>query len=814
MDRDNATPPDDRTAAGNGGRRRGADVVAVQARRRSDDGALKKLQYSLLNLVRWSILSGLLIFLLSAILAMHEALNFQDRVVALVSNDQGHARRVFGVLDDTIRNPENYPEDQLLPYASLAVRLDRLEAVQRQLDRFEITEVKVGDSDTFEANRRDESDARQNPGDRDQVDAEALVTAEHSDRALQDMADQVVINGQINALNGKFSDLQQPATATTDQARADKAAIDQAKAVKAAADFEQTLKRLEVSVADLEETLKGGDPSLRIVGAFHKTRKHIKDLGGFRGEILSVDDQTVTSTPYGAHAAEHPAIAEAANKFELDLVARDLERMLDAIEQEIKTLPVHHLLTRQLDDVKTKVADLESFYKADKLEFEPQSGNEPPRQDLAQDVKKLSSRIDEMAVILSRSDPGYAAASQLATLINRARGFSDGLNDMDVSAGIHITYREDANAKPSKGTEAQAAFQQVRGDLAVALQDLEKQIGRRTRVMAVADQLPMIEDDTDDGRRNRALSIVRDFDAVGRFQGVLMPLRGFSESGWLTSLSGLGIDPQKISTLHRETLALLFVFIIGAIGSVIYITKYSIQLVLEGNWLTDRPKRSLAWFLFRPFFGVIVALASFLLFKAGQLALGNNGVLDGSGDFNLPVLSVIALFAGLLSWQALEAIETRGATWFRSQKRQYLWATGLDNGLRAERHSRAELASSIGRSVDQVFRWLTFRDRVSPEMQDRIADWLEVPYNQLFQNEEPQRKPLWLRVRKLPNEPEGIEPAEFREKLASERFDEEKLSAWLDQREPVPPSARDRIVLAMDRRMNEIFTDQPPIGDG
>ena len=287
-----------------------------------------------------------------------------------------------------------------------------------------------------------------------------------------------------------------------------------------------------------------------------------------------------------------------------------------------------------------------------------------------------------------------------------------------------------------------------------------------------------------------------------------MPFRSFGETPGLKLVSGFGFDPQRISTLSRETLALLFVFIIGAIGSVIYITKDSIQLVLEGNWLTDQPKRSMTWYLFRPVFGVIVALAAFLLFKAGQLAMGNNGAVDGGHDFNLPILSVIALFAGLLSWQALEVIETRGAYWFRSQKRQRLWATGLENKLRIEQHSLEEMATSIGRSVDQVFRWLVFRDRVSPEMQDRIADWLDTPYNQLFRSEQPQRKKLWLRVK--PMDEGGLEPSEFEEKLTSECFHPDKLAAWLALDQHVPAKLQDRILVAMDRPMPAIFSDTLP----
>ena len=95
-------------------------------------------RYAVLNIVRWSILAGMLTFLLAAILALHEALNFQDRVLELAGNDRDRARRVLGVLHETLENPDSYPEDRELPYASIAVKLDRLSKVQETLTGFVI----------------------------------------------------------------------------------------------------------------------------------------------------------------------------------------------------------------------------------------------------------------------------------------------------------------------------------------------------------------------------------------------------------------------------------------------------------------------------------------------------------------------------------------------------------------------------------------------------------------------------------------------------------------------------------------------------
>lgn len=742
-------------------------------RRWAGTGTSRKPWYLMLNLVRWGILAGILVFLLTAILALHEALNFQDRVVELAGNNMDRARRVLSVLHDTLEKPEAYPEERELPYASIAVKLDRLNKVQKTLAGFEIKpELAV---------RSPAEDAVADVKSKPKVNGAVLPASEVTGAGqLADGGDEGQTTGEPDPPAGS-----------------------------AASHWQAASNRLKLSVADLDDTLKAGDPARQLVEALAATRKHVQTLGQFKGSVEQARTDQMQSALGSAMAAETDgALATQANQFRLQMVKENLDEGLSAIEQRIAASPGDELLVLQLDQLRQDVANLELFFNATNITVSSGTtptvdGGEPLKIDM--EVEDIDHRISEIKSILLDTDKGFVAAVKLADLINQTRRFSDDLQDMQP---VEISFRKTLGEDSIGGTAALASFEEARGGLSEAIQAIEDQLDKRTRVSAVANQLKPLEDEGEDGRNSRAFAILRDFDAVGRFQAALMPFDGFAETPGLGMVSRLGFDPQRISTLHRETLALLFVFVIGAMGSVIFITKYSIQLVLEGNWLTDQPKRSLAWYLFRPFFGVIVALAAFLLFKAGQLALGNSGVLDGSGDFNLPILSVIALFAGLLSWQALEAIETRGSTWFRSQKRQYLWATGLDNGLRAEMHGRDELASSIGRSVDQVFRWVVFRDRVSPEVQDRIADWLDVPYNQLFQNDQPRRKMLWLRVAGPSGG--GIERAEFEQKLDREHFDPEQLKNWLAQSQAVPPMAHDRILLAMDRSMNEIFTDDKP----
>jgi len=758
-----------------------------------------------LNLFRWAVLGVILIFLLAAILALYEALNFQGRVLELTNNNSDRASRVLGVLYKTLDEPDRFSEDSELPFAAIAVRLDRLSRARQTLSEFNLPDdsskaLPVDGSADEKAPAKQESEeviadqdgpGQQAGGSR----AEAEAGADSVSFAKANGAD---------GSPGQDLDAAAPNPADDDEATAPN---DPKALLKAAS------QRLILSIVDLDDSVKASHPKRRLVDNFRKTSEGLKELRKFKGSIDVVEEEKRLLPGWKAFAAEsdNDTTLEA-SRFELEQLTERLEASFIRVDRGVQTSPGDGLLVTHLAKLGDEIEQLKLFYKAEDLAF-LEDITEKERDEFAdlsvEDlIKRIDQRINNLQSVLQAVDSGFVAASKIAVLINDAR---------EVAERIQKLPNEGVTHEPPKstdlvveGTPAMAKFDEVRGDLAKAIEALEQQLGERTRVMAVAGQLAELEEEGEHGRFSRAQAILHSFDSIDRFNGALRPLSGLSETKGLKMVSGFGFDSQRIATLSHGTLALTFVFVIGAIGSVIYITKDDIQHVLEGNRLTDPPKRSVIWHLFRPVFGVIVALAAFLLFKAGQLALGGNGGTDVDQSFNLPILSVIALFAGLLSWQALEAIETRGATWFHSQKRQPLWATGLDRKLLNEGRSREELASSIGRSVDQVFRWLAFRDRVTPEIQDRIADWLDVPFNQLFRSDQPNRKQLWLWVAKKSQG--GIAQDVFEERLNSPSFPEDERASWLnsDAPAPVPPRYHDAILLAMDQPMSSVFIDKKP----
>jgi transcriptional regulator with XRE-family HTH domain len=170
----------------------------------------------------------------------------------------------------------------------------------------------------------------------------------------------------------------------------------------------------------------------------------------------------------------------------------------------------------------------------------------------------------------------------------------------------------------------------------------------------------------------------------------------------------------------------------GAIGSLIYLIKYLLSQMLlraEDGRAVLRPA---SWYLFRPVFGIVVAFAIYLLYKTGQIALGGGSANLLASDVNLPILSVVSLFAGLLSWQALELVESKGRKWLSAQRRENLWASGLAGALRRAGKTNTDCAAQVGVTPNQVDRWIAGQDKVTPEMQDRVTTWLNRDRDEIF----------------------------------------------------------------------------------
>ena len=269
-----------------------------------------------------------------------------------------------------------------------------------------------------------------------------------------------------------------------------------------------------------------------------------------------------------------------------------------------------------------------------------------------------------------------------------------------------------------------------------------------------------------------------------------------------------------LGLLSRHALTQILVLVMGAAGSLIYITRHLLKAAIQGTRMTAEPDRPTSWYVFRPFFGMVVAFTVYLMLKSGQFTLT---VVEGDdgGQLNLFAVSLLSFVSGLLSWDALAMIESWGGALFKRYTRRDLWPTGLRHALENEDKTPADLASQVGVSVVQVDRWLTHRDKVRPEMQDRILSWLEVPSAAVFSDKKPLNpvKPRTRPARKLVSVLVQLDvtPKQLAKRLYT---DERQVADWCELKETVTPDQQDQIANALGMATSEVFPAQELWGAG
>jgi hypothetical protein len=230
-------------------------------------------------------------------------------------------------------------------------------------------------------------------------------------------------------------------------------------------------------------------------------------------------------------------------------------------------------------------------------------------------------------------------------------------------------------------------------------------------------------------------------DNAAQVRGFVLELDAFSKLEPLLAFSG---DPVWFVKVPNSILTLLLTLAMGALGSTILVTvqflaPLKISSVTGQSADPDGPP--LSWFVFRPFLGMIVALAVFIAFRAGQITLS---ATPGGGDngINPFVVSFFALIAGLLSEKAIEFLVRSGEKLLggdvAKQLPQPLYrASGLEAALAADPgKTREALATHMGASPATVDAWVAGREKVSRADAEKIAAWFNKPLSDLFTEEE------------------------------------------------------------------------------
>jgi hypothetical protein len=710
-------------------------------------------------ILRWLFIGLSFFYLITLIVALHEALSFQHYVENLFV-EKSTARRVLVELYQHI-DPENMEHVQRprIPIGAMAIRLDALNNAVNDLRRYQLSGEKPGKE-------------------------ESAPPAEIKD--------------------------------------------------KLAAEFKDKLNEIELDVNNLHNLLSESSDDLKLVDNFIAIERSIDEMKKFKfsgstAPLPSDDNSTSFRNKAAAYYRDHlKQIAENMESLKNELIdptSQPLQKQLagsESILAQLRDLPAKHeelvsqlaasitsLNEQRLDegqqfnqemltDIQVKVKQLAKFNNTIHMDVEKELPPVSSSKDFTDIINGLDNTLVELEKNLGRSEryQEIGLIKQVASTINDMKA-DVALIDSLSTDGIGVT-PENTEDNPET---VKLIFKTTLGKLSDAILTLENDFSTQKQAAMLA-----VVIGADPDAQMKARTILTDFQSLTWADTVLLPFNNFNFVTKDNPLHNLGINTRYMTTLSNESLTLIFVFVIGAIGSLLYITKHYLHMAIQGHSWLDEPSRPLSWYLFRPIFGIVVALAVYLMVRAGQLALGGS---DSFGNLNLPIFSVVALFAGLLSWHALDAIESRGKRWFETQNRRNMWATGLAQALRIEDKSIAECASQVGRSLEQVERWLMFRDLVTPEIQDRLATWLNRPVSELFADKPPRKqldqKPLWATGLKnaLQSSEKKLDSQTLAEMLEEE--DSRRIQQWINRELQVSPPMQWQLVDVLQIPHNEIF---------
>jgi hypothetical protein len=207
---------------------------------------------------------------------------------------------------------------------------------------------------------------------------------------------------------------------------------------------------------------------------------------------------------------------------------------------------------------------------------------------------------------------------------------------------------------------------------------------------------------------------------------MILEANNASVQDYLTELASMQrFHFDALATMPSQLLSQILVLSMGALGSIIFLTR---------AFLTPRLFKPFSWYLFRPFLGMVTALAMFVLTKSG---LGIVSGENAANSLNPFVISFIAIISGLLSEQAYERIQSAGESFFKTEERKQRWSLSVCEEMEKQSKSGDDMRPFVKASPKIIEEWVEGTIPVPADAQKIISAWLGKPVRELFSDQPP-----------------------------------------------------------------------------
>ena len=752
------------------------------------------------------VLGGIL-YLLAGFLAALDAISFQDRVLRIVGDDNRmQTRSVLNKLDEIRRiETSDRPKDaEGLPIETLALQLDRVKATTTLLASFKDS---IKDLDI------PSSRARKTENQSDIVE-EWLTKTESNSPPEQ-------VKKEITKL------LQQLGLVDENQL----AQID-------TEDFMQDLgNNLKYELNQLDNQISDSVSGIKLVRNIKKIQNIFEYFDTNQAPLLASSDESATTvTPLAINSAAvvlkqkldqlESGLLQLDNTISVNGAERDIvdQYLSNALEVFNKIRPLTAGSTKQIRGNLEEILTLVETIRSDVAAIEDAIGLPEPAvmDELFRNLQASASTFDtDMATadysaksnwLKKQNNPLKEIEAQTTELagyvettmpeIDTIQKITPALAEMEIATNALSTLILDPDniniiidGQTVSGLEGANLYKQQVDALSKAVSAMT------TSLQELSDEGLLAQLLADDPEAlGKAATLLRDHEKISRAE---FPL---SIMGWKV------IDPSSLAVASREKLDIMLVLIVGAIGSMIYMTQRMLKMMMHRQSRDMSQRLPFLWYFARPVFGAVVAFAFYLIYQTGQVAFGTGGLTEAlQNGINIPILTVLGLFAGLLSWQALDMIQSKGEVWMKSGTRKPMWATGLARVLEAKDQTEESCSQHLGVSIGQVDRWIKYKDMVVPEMQDRLSTWLNVKTEDLFS-----ATLLTDTENQMPMYAIGLKP--FLQRInAHKSLDQiaralsvkvEIVERWRDQKQPVSSEYQWQLLALVEERFAQFYSSK------
>lgn len=739
---------------------------------------LMKMNMRVKRFVGMSVIFVLIFYLLAAFLSALDAIAFQERVLRLVEGEDRTKMHAILVKLDELGSEESTVAQKLgsaLPVEVLSVRLDQVRVAVDRLSSFqdalrarpEIATAQPVESKSGQATYGDSLSA---------MGVSLRADFEQLKNGLTEAVEGVQLYEGVENLKEKvagFEDFPKRPEDCPD--------LGLANGDGEPSDCLMYLAKFKLGVEELERALIQLDDIVP---------PNLENLGSVSSDVEEA--QVLTSALVEILALPRQQIEQRQQEIKDDL--QRVKELADGLEPQLTlaSAPAAHAILKSIDNQIAEFGalahDLAKVKETDQRHFQTGDNGTGNASEL---ISVLAADIDKLEISLEELFPNLKTIEEITLAIASIDGQIAFLDEFGISPDIYSL----ADVEDEPDIMYRESLQSIQS----SIEAMVKALANVTKDAQIANLLM-----GDPRAGEKAIIILNDFE---QFERIRFPKN---------MLAGV-LDPQALAVATREQLDILLVLIAGAVGSMIFMVQYTLRMMLDGQSGNELVERPFSWYVFRPLFGAIVAFAMYLLYKTGQLALGVGGLAESfESGVNIPILALLGLLTGLLCWQALEAIQSKGETWFRSATRKNLWATGLKQALDAKKQSAENCAQRVGCSIAQVDRWIEFRDRVTPEMQDRVTTWLDMQRSEIFTS----LFPVSNRDADKDADPKfAVGLAAYLAKGGVNldedaiarylRISRDTVERWRDQKEPVLPQFQWQLLELLGERYSEFFEDGP-----